>query len=53
MNFFWDERGTTAIEYALIASMFTMMAAGALGPMREGLGQLWGFADEVDEALGD
>ena len=53
MQFIKDERGTTAIEYALIASMFTMMLAGALGPLREGLVQLWSFSDEVDAAIGE
>lgn len=51
MNFIKDEGGTTAIEYALLASMMTMMLAGALGPLRDGLVELWSFSEAVDGAI--
>ena len=52
MRNFFDRRGTTAIEYALIASLFTMALAGALGPLRGGLVELWSFSDAVGNAIG-
>lgn len=36
-----EEGGTTAIEYALIASMMTMTLAGALGELRGGVSDLF------------
>ncbi|MSQ04269.1 MAG: Flp family type IVb pilin [Myxococcales bacterium] len=36
-----DERGTTSIEYALIASMMTMVLAGVVGTLREGVQQMF------------
>jgi Flp pilus assembly pilin Flp len=47
-----DQRGTTAIEYALITSVFAMVLVAALGPLRGGLSDLWQFADSVDGAIG-
>jgi len=40
-NFIEEEGGTTAIEYALIASMMTMVLAGAVGTLQQGVGQLF------------
>jgi Flp pilus assembly pilin Flp len=36
-----EEGGTTAIEYALIASMMTLALAGILGELREGVDRLF------------
>lgn len=36
-----DESGTTSIEYALIASMMTMVLAGAVGTLRDGAQQMF------------
>lgn len=40
-EFIHDESGTTAIEYALIASMMTMVLAGAVGTLRDGVQQMF------------
>ncbi|MEQ1817595.1 MAG: Flp family type IVb pilin [Terricaulis sp.] len=37
MKFFRDERGATAIEYALIASLIGMVIIGAVGAIGESL----------------
>ena len=37
MKFFRDERGATAIEYALIASLIGMVIIGAIGAIGESL----------------
>ncbi|MBM4392333.1 MAG: Flp family type IVb pilin [Deltaproteobacteria bacterium] len=50
MHFLHDEGGTTAIEYALIASLFTMILAGALGPLRGGLVELWSCSEAMNGA---
>lgn len=40
-SFIDDKGGKTAIEYALIASMMTMVLAGVLGELREGVGSFF------------
>lgn len=40
-NFIEDESGTTLIEYALIASMMTMLLAGALSTLQTGVNELF------------
>ncbi len=40
-NFIEDESGTTLIEYALIASMMTMLLAGALSTLQSGVNELF------------
>jgi Flp pilus assembly pilin Flp len=44
--------GTTAIEYALLCSLVGMVLAGALGPLRGGLIELWSFTNAVETAIG-
>jgi pilus assembly protein Flp/PilA len=48
MNFFRDERGATAIEYALIASLIGMVIIGAVGAIG---GSLNGTFNEAAGAL--
>lgn len=46
MRKYLDRRGTTAIEYALMAGLFTMALAGAVGSLRGGIADLWMLARE-------
>jgi pilus assembly protein Flp/PilA len=49
MNFFRDERGATAIEYALIASLIGMVIIGAVAAIGDSLN---GTFNEAAAGLG-
>lgn len=49
LNFLHDERGATAIEYALIASLIGLVIIGAVGAIG---GSLDGTFNEVAGSLG-
>lgn len=49
-KFFKDERGATAIEYALIASIIFFAILGAVGPVGEALN---GIFTDVEAGFGD
>ena len=49
MNFLRDERGATAIEYALIASLIGMVIIGAVGAIGDSLN---GAFNEAAGSLG-
>lgn len=49
MKFFRDERGATAIEYALIASLIGLVIVGAVGAVGD---SLTGVFTDVSAGLG-
>lgn len=51
-RFLTDERGATAIEYGLVASLIALAIVGSVGSMATSLQALWGdIADRISEAL--
>ncbi len=48
-----DERGATAIEYALLAAMLAIMAIGGLQALSSGTGGLYDAMDAISVAIED
>lgn len=49
-----DERGTTSIEYGLIAMLIAVAILGALSGLGGGLGGSWGAtADKITNAMSE
>ncbi|HEX8375293.1 MAG TPA: Flp family type IVb pilin [Geminicoccaceae bacterium] len=46
-----DERGTTAIEYALLAAVAAITAIGGLQAFGGETGALWGVVDGANQAI--
>lgn len=43
LEFFQDESGATAVEYALIAGLMTLAIAGAIGGLGEAVSTMFDF----------
>lgn len=48
-----DERGATAIEYALLAAVVAIMAIGGLQALSSGTGGLYDAMDAISAAIED
>ena len=48
-----DERGATAIEYALLASLVAILAIGGLQALSSSAGGLYGTMDAISLAIQD
>ena len=51
-RFLGDERGATAIEYALLAAMVAITAIGGLQALGGGTGALYGTMITITDAIG-
>jgi len=52
LNFLRDEEGASAIEYALIAGIIAVGILGALEPVRDAIGKLFGKIGKALTAAG-
>jgi Flp pilus assembly pilin Flp len=50
-QFLHDQRGATAIEYALLAAVLAIMAIGGLQAMMSGAGGLYAALEQVSAAI--
>jgi Flp pilus assembly pilin Flp len=50
-GFLADERGATAIEYALLAAVVGILAIGGLQALSSGTGGLYGAMDAISVAI--